>query len=265
MRFRKIDPRIWGDEKFRQLKHEEMLVAFYCLTSAQANRIGIFRFSPAHASEDLETLPQTFAKRFDRVIETLKWGWDSAARVLYLPTWWKYNKPMNPNTFKAHLDDFHELPSSPLLAEFCANTRYVSDAMAEHLRNVTRNITPNITPNVSHQEKEKEKEQEKETERESPHGPLVTLIEYPNGMDTPEVRQAITDWLAYRKKSGKTYKDPGEQVTRLLKQFGDASTFCAGVDHSIAQGYIGCFPPGRGGGQTPIDVPNPRDHKEGRQ
>ena len=114
MRFRKIDPRIWGDEGFRQLKHEEMLVAFYCLTSPQSNRIGIFRFSPAGASEDLETLPQTFAKRFATVWQTLKWKWDSESRVLYLPTWWKYNRPANPNTFKGHLDDLHELPISPV-------------------------------------------------------------------------------------------------------------------------------------------------------
>lgn len=47
-KYRKIDPRIWRDEKFRRLTAVQKLVAVYCLT-AQANRCGIFAFSTAFA------------------------------------------------------------------------------------------------------------------------------------------------------------------------------------------------------------------------
>ena len=89
-RYRKIDPRIWTDEKFRQLTAEEQRIALYILT-AQSNRIGLFTFSPGKASEDLGTLPPTFRKGFEKVCRTLNWEWDAEARVLYLPTWWRYN------------------------------------------------------------------------------------------------------------------------------------------------------------------------------
>ena len=50
--YRKIDPRIWNDEKFSEWSLYEKAIAIYILT-AQANRIGIFKFSPALAAEDL--------------------------------------------------------------------------------------------------------------------------------------------------------------------------------------------------------------------
>ena len=95
-RYRKIDPRIWTDEKFRQLTSEAQRIALYILT-AQSNRIGIFSFSPGKACEDLETLPPTFQEGFLKVCQTLKWDWDPEARVVYFPTWWKYNPPENIN------------------------------------------------------------------------------------------------------------------------------------------------------------------------
>ncbi len=49
-KYRKIDTRMWRDERFTRLSTEEKLVAGYCLT-AQSNRCGIFVFSPAMAAE----------------------------------------------------------------------------------------------------------------------------------------------------------------------------------------------------------------------
>ena len=159
-KYRKIDPRIWSDEKFVLLSEAEKLVALYCLTSPQVNRIGLFRFSPAMAAEDLETLPPTFVKRFGVVCHGLFWGWDSTAKVLYFPTWWKYNRPDNPNILSACLEDIHDVPATPLLADFLCNSEYLPEAFAKKLLNVTPNVPGNVTPNVRPQEQEQEQEQE---------------------------------------------------------------------------------------------------------
>ena len=151
-RYRKIDPRTWKDEGFRSLSMPEKLTAIYCIT-AQSNRIGIFSFSPALAAEDLETFPETFQEGFQKACETLSWRWDSAARVLYLPTWWKYNLPENPNVLKGCLADLGELPKTPLLAEFCSNLRY----LPETLHQTFRDGLPKPSGN---QEQEQEQEQE---------------------------------------------------------------------------------------------------------
>jgi hypothetical protein len=159
-KYRKIDPRIWNDEGFRELSAEEQRIALYCLTSQQCNRVGLFVFSPAHASEDLGTLPPTFAERFGNVCQTLHWRFDPGARVLYMPTWWKYNRPDNPNQFQACLEDLHDLPATPLLTEFYANSQFLTNEMAKRLANVAPNVPGNVTPNHPPQEQEQEQEQE---------------------------------------------------------------------------------------------------------
>lgn len=161
-KYRKIDPRIWGDERFVNLSNEEKLIALYCLTSPQCNRIGLFRFSVAAAAEDLGTLPQTFAKRFANVCHTLNWTFDERSKVLYFPTWWKYNAPDNPNTMKSCLEDLHDVPATYLLARFYANTKYLQASTAERIANVARNVTPNVSPQEQEQEQEQEKEQEQD-------------------------------------------------------------------------------------------------------
>ena len=74
-KYRKLDPRIWRDEKFVRLTLEEKLIAIYCLT-AQVNRCGLFAFSPAMAAEDLGIVNETFRDRFDSVVSKLKWHWE---------------------------------------------------------------------------------------------------------------------------------------------------------------------------------------------
>ena len=129
-RYRKVDPRFWKDEKVRRMAPEEKLIAVYAFT-AQSNRIGCFTFSPAMAIEDLGLKPETFAERFGNVCRTLAWGWDSGPQVLYLPTWWKYNQPENKNNMIGNLKDLDDLPSSPLVSAFCANTEYLQNGLAK--------------------------------------------------------------------------------------------------------------------------------------
>ncbi len=160
-RYRKIDPRVWTDEKFRRLTADEQRTALYILT-AQANRIGLFSFSPGKASEDLGTLPLTFQKGFTKVCQTLKWEWDSEARVLFLPTWWKYNQPENSNNMIGNLKDLDDLPETPLLERFSMNTAYLSEGLRETFSQTFSKRYPQRYPKRSpSQEQEQEQEQEK--------------------------------------------------------------------------------------------------------
>src|SRR4029079_10168428 len=103
-RSKKIAPRIWTDEKFRLLTGEEQRIALYILT-AQSNRIGLFSLSPGKACEDLRTSLYIFSKDLQKVCQTLNWEWDPEARVLYIPTWWRYNQPENANNVIGNLKD----------------------------------------------------------------------------------------------------------------------------------------------------------------
>ena len=125
-RYRKIDPRIWKDEKFTPLPARDKLIVFYCIT-AQSNRIGLFSFSPGQGSEDLKLSIKTFGEGFGKVCEKFKFSFDKLNRVLYIPTWWKYNHPENPNVLKACMYDLHDLPRTPLVELFSINKQYLSE------------------------------------------------------------------------------------------------------------------------------------------
>jgi hypothetical protein len=156
-KYRRIDPRIWTDEKFRQLTSEQQRVALYILT-AQSNRIGFFSFSTGKACEDLETLLPTFRKGFLKVCQTLNWEWDPAARVLYLPTWWRYNPPENANNVIGNLKDLDDLPETPLLKRFSINTAYLSDELIETFTKTLAKRSPKRSPSQDqHQDQDQER------------------------------------------------------------------------------------------------------------
>lgn len=177
-RFRKIDPRIWTDEKFRLLKAEEQRIALYILT-AQSNRIGLFSFSPGKACEDLKTLPQTFLKGFQKVCQTLNWQWDAVARVLYLPTWWRYNQPENANNVIGNLTDLEDLPKTPLLERFSTNTTYLKEKLIQTFTQTLVKRYPQRSPKRS-------PSQEQEQEQESPLPPKG-LVGGSNGLQPEEI------------------------------------------------------------------------------
>lgn len=158
-KYRKIDPRIWRDERFSTLATEEKLIALYCLT-AQSNRCGIFVFSPAMAAEELRTSPQTFLERFRRVCAALRWKWDSDQRVLYFPTWWKYNPPENANVLSGNLKDLAALPETPLLQSFCDNIRYLPAAVSETFRERMGERYPKPCRDQEQEQKQEQKQEQ---------------------------------------------------------------------------------------------------------
>lgn len=204
-RFRKIDPRIWTDEKFRKLTSDQQRIALYVLT-AQSNRIGLFLFSPGKACEDLGTLPPTFQKGFRTVCQTLNWSWDTEARVLYLPTWWKYNHPENANNMIGNLKDFDDLPETPLLERFSSNTTYLSSSLAETFTQTLAKRYPQRSPKRSPSQ-----EQEQEQEQESPRPPKGESASHSlNGHKS----SFEIFWRAYPKKRG---KGPAEKAWAKIK------------------------------------------------
>ena len=175
-RYRKIDPRIWTDEKFRQLTGEQQRIALYVLT-AQTNRIGLFSFSPGKACEDLETLPPTFTKGFLKVCQTLNWEWDKEARVLYLPTWWRYNQPENANNVIGNLKDLDDLPETPLLERFSSNTACLSNDLIVTFTQTLAKRSPQRSPKRSPSQ---EQEQEQEQEQDAPPAVEHQFVEFWN-------------------------------------------------------------------------------------
>ncbi len=161
-RYRKIDPRIWTDEKFRQLAPDQQRIALYVLT-AQSNRIGFFSFSPGKASEDLGLTFKNFLKKFEHVCNAFGWLWDLESRVVYIPTWWKYNPPENANNVVGNLKDLDDLPQNTFLDKFSMNTRFLPETLVETFtQTLVKRYPERYHKRSPSQEQEQEQEQEEE-------------------------------------------------------------------------------------------------------
>ena len=220
-RFRKVDPRIWNDEKFQTLAPLDKLVALYCLTG-QCNRIGIFKFSIAMAGEDLGIKSTDVRERLDRVCDTLSWHYDDSRRVLYLPLWWRYNSPGSPKTLAGILEDAHEVPKCKLLNLFASNSDSLSDTLSHTL-------SAFFGKGMPYQEQEQEQEQEQDTPLYPPKGIGEAFAEFwkafpsrrrqkkPQALD--KFTQAVksgrdTTWLIQR---AKDYAASDEGVSEYVR------------------------------------------------
>ena len=250
-RYRQVYPAFWRDEKVVALSLEEKAVALYCMTGPQSNRIGLFTFSPGAGAEDCGTLPQTFALRFAKVVKTLRWGWDERLRVLYIPTWWKWNQPANPNVLKSTLDDLTELPQTPLLQEFASNTEYLRGTLPQTFTQTLGRRLRKVSP---HQEQEQEQEQEQKraatppvfsdgSDNGNPKRKPKPTIPVPATLDTPQFHAAWTEWLAYRRerKLTLTHRTIAKQLA-ALEAWGEPAAIQA-IGDAIRGGWQGLFEP----------------------
>ena len=67
-------------------------------------------------------------------------------------------------------------------------------------------------------------------------------VPVPESFETPEARQALADWIAYKAKRGEAYKDAGF-IGRKVKEYAEVgpAAFIAAVDSSIGNNYSGLF------------------------
>jgi hypothetical protein len=236
LRYRKIVPRFWRDEKVKMLDADGKLISLYCLT-AQANRIGIFLFSPGAAMEELDFERERFDAAFSRVIQSLAWQWDKENRVLYIPSWWKYNAPENANVLKGNLKDLDEIPSeSPLIKPFAENLSNLDatfhqtfrECMDERLGKRSGEGPPDvrqIRSRSSNRSTEQEQEQEQKQEQEKVEPALKPSADPKPARAGARVMDVSYDEFAaeFKKRNGFEYGSTKGDFIRLAdlrKRFG---------------------------------------------
>lgn len=64
---------------------------------------------------------ETIRKGLADVAVTFGWGFDAEAKVFYIPSWWRWNQPQNPNVLKGNLKVLSEIPPSALVDAFTRN------------------------------------------------------------------------------------------------------------------------------------------------
>lgn len=158
-RYRKLFPRLWRHPGFRALSEKAQLLTLYLLAGPQTNRIGLFHFSAATAAEDLDTTVETIKKGLGDVASTFGWTFDAVARVVYIPSWWKWNAPENTNVLKGNLKDLNEVPPSGLTGAFARNIGTLDQTFHQTFIEGLRLRLPERPP-IQDQDQDQKQEQE---------------------------------------------------------------------------------------------------------
>lgn len=87
-RYRKVDPRIWRDEKFRKLTPEQKAIALYVLTNP-SNDVGFVYLSDRVAHE-IGSDAKAFVADLRTVCAELQWAIDESLRTVFLPPQWRW-------------------------------------------------------------------------------------------------------------------------------------------------------------------------------
>lgn len=132
-RYRKIDVRIWNDEKFSQLSDTAQLAFLYVLTHPTMTSLGALRSSPENLagekygwSDNAKDLRKGFLKAFQELFSKGLLKADCRG-LIYAPNFLKYNSPESPNVIKAWKGSLDLLPECELLFEVIKSTdRFVS-------------------------------------------------------------------------------------------------------------------------------------------
>jgi len=162
-RYRKIDPRVWNDEKFRQLPDDAKLVFFMLLTHPHMTAIGAMRASLSGLAEELGWEAKAFREAFAKVCDKGMAEHDGKACLVALPNFLRYNSPESPNVIKAWVGSLDLLPECTLKSRVVARSK----AFAEGLSKGFAEALPEaFAKGMPYQEQEQEQEPKQEQKQE---------------------------------------------------------------------------------------------------
>jgi len=128
--YRKIFKRLWRNHDFLSLPDGARVWTLYVLTGPQTNRIGLFRLSLATAADDLHRTIRDVTTHMEVTCQVFGWEYDAAAKVCWIPSWWKWNPPKeNEKAFRGAMSDLADVPRCELVAKFCQHTVYIPEAL----------------------------------------------------------------------------------------------------------------------------------------
>ena len=224
-RHRKIDVRIWGDEKFRRLSPPPpcgQSLLFYLLTTPLTGSLpGLFRAGAAGMAEELGWSTEAFREAFAEVsgegIATADWS----ARLVWIPKAITYNVPESPNVIRSWRSQWDELPECDLKRQAYQQLRAFVEGMAEGFLKAFDEAIARPSPKaMANQEQEQEQEQEPERMSDLPGLKLEPVESEP----TPDVDAVWSAYLEGRASRGlgppppKLTHDRRALIRRRLKE-----------------------------------------------
>jgi hypothetical protein len=188
-RYRKIDPRIWNDEKFRMVSDDAKLIFFLLLTHPHMTALGAMRATLAGLAAALGWPGNRFRRGFAQLLQQAMVRHDEGAACIWLPHFLKYNPPENPNVVKSWQASLDLLPECPLKDQVLQGCRHLVDRLPQGFR---EGLPEPLRKGMPNQEQEPEPEPEPEGECSPPVVPLTgnQRHTHPSPVRTARGRQA---------------------------------------------------------------------------
>ncbi len=220
-RYRKIDPRIWNDEKFSSLSHEAQRMFFFCLTHPSMTALGAFRITKSGMAEELGLSGKGFAEPFRELFRKGLVKYDERAFLLFIPNFLKYNVPENPNVVRGWTSSLDLLPECPLKTEVLlrakactADNDALSKAFDKSFGRVTETLSEGFPKPLAKGMPKQEQEQEYIYSPASQHSSLLDAETQDIAVDEKE-SQAEVPYDKIVEIYNETCKQKFPQVARL--------------------------------------------------
>ena len=228
MKYRKVDPRIWNDAKFRGLSDDGQLAFFLLLTHPHTTAVGALRSSiPGLAAEkgwDEKRFRKAFAEAFGKGMVKA----DERASLIWLPNFLKYNKPENPNVCKAWVAGLADLPECPLFFQLLQGVKAFIKGLPEAFQEAFAEAFGKGMP-ILEPEPEPDLEPDLEPEPE-PLNPLAPLGEQRDKKETQPHQGEIVTTRASKSSAASPNKPPLEVRQRVYQTWQDATGRHTGAD-----------------------------------
>ncbi|MBM6928166.1 hypothetical protein [Parasutterella secunda] len=202
-RYRKIDPRIWNDEKFASLSHEGQRMFLFVLTHPSMTSLGAFRISREGMAAELGLDEKGFAEPFAELLQKGLVMYDERVFLVFAPNFLKYNAPENPNVVKGWGTALDFLPECPLLvdvlirAKVCASTssgllKAFENTLGRVLETLSKRYSKPFEKGMAKQEQEQEQDistnvDKKEKIKKEKKSKLKTVLSKPDDVSSDQI------------------------------------------------------------------------------
>lgn len=172
-RYRKIDTRIWNDEKFRALTDDGKLVFFFLLTHPHMTSIGAMRQTVPGLASEIGWPVERLSEGFEEACSKGMARHDAQASMIWLPKFIRYNAPENPNVLKAWASAVDLLPECDLTREAIQAVKDFAEELPEAFQKALPEVfrQPLRQPSLI-QEPEPEQEPRAGEEQAAPPGEM---------------------------------------------------------------------------------------------
>jgi hypothetical protein len=173
-RYRKVDPRIWNDAKFRSLSDDGKLVFLFLMTNPHMTSLGAMRETIPGLASELDWKLERFSKAFGEAFRKGMAKHDPKASFIWLPNFLKYNVPENPNVVRSWGSVIDYLPECALLGELLEQLKAFTEGLGEAFAKAFAKALPEgARKGMPKQEPDPEPEQEHEPEQDQSGSPAA--------------------------------------------------------------------------------------------